>query len=323
VHHRAHVGLVNAHAERVGRADHADVVGEEAPLHLGAALAIEAGVIRHGLLSERGAELARQLLGPRARARVDDRRQRAVGLERLRHHRPLLVAARPGNGEADVRPVEAGGHSQRVSQRQPPHDVPGHLRGGRGRGRHDGRRAEHARGVPEPEVIRPEVVAPLRHAVCLVDHEQAHVDRAHAVEKADRGEALRCHVQQPQLPHLGAPQRLRVGRDVLLGVHERHRVAEAARRQRLDLVLHQRHKRRDHHGEVVPQQRRKLVAERLARPRGHHHHHVAIGERGLARLPLPGPEAGEAEVLEKRRAEIHREGHSSGGSGGQQRGLRD
>ena len=265
---------------------------------------------------EGGREVARQLLGARARARVDDRRQSVVRLQRLRDHRALLVAARPRHGEADVRPVEAGGHPQRVAQRQAAHHVARHLRSGRGGGRHDRGRAEHPRGVREPEVVRPEVVTPLGHAVRLVHHEQAHVDGAHPVEEAHGREALRRHVQQPQLPGLGAPQRVGVRRAVLLGVHERHLVAEPARGQRLHLVLHQRHERRDHHREVVAQQRRQLVAERLARPRGHHHHHVAVRQRGLARLALPGPEAGEAEVLVKRRAEIHRGDDSNAAPGG-------
>jgi hypothetical protein len=82
-------------------------------------------------------------------------------------------------------------------------------------------------------------------------------------------------------------------------------VAEPPRGKRLDLILHQRDERRDHHREVVSQQRRKLIAERLSRPGGHHHHHVAIGQRRLARLPLPRAEAGESEVLVEGGRQIH------------------
>ena len=40
-----------------------------------------------------------------------------------------------------------------------------------------------------------------------------------------------------------------------------------------------------------------------------------LGQRGLARLPLPGPERGEAEVLVECGGEIHRDGHPSAGPG--------
>ena len=79
--------------------------------------------------------------------------------------------------------------------------------------------------------------------------------------------------------------------------------------------LHQRHERGNDDGEVVAQQCRKLVAERFPGPRGHHHHHVPVRQRGLARLPLPGPEGGEAEVFVERGREVHRGGHSNAAPG--------
>jgi hypothetical protein len=75
--------------------------------------------------------------------------------------------------------------------------------------------------------------------------------------------------------------------------------------ERLDLVLHQRDERRDDDGEVVREQRGKLVAERLARARRHHDERVATRERGLARLALAASEAGESEVLAQGGVEVH------------------
>jgi hypothetical protein len=294
---RPHVRLVDAHPERVRRADDPHVVGQEAPLHDGAVLATQPGVVGDRLLAEGGREVRRDLLGARARARVDDRRQRVAGPERAGEQRPLLVTAGARHGEADVRPVEARGHAQRVAQRQPPHDVARHTRRCRGRRRDDRRGPEHPCRVGEPEVVRAEVVAPLRDAVRLVHDEQAHVRRAHPVEEPDGGEALGRDVEQLQLTRGGAIDRIRVRVAALLRIHERHAPAEPARGERLHLILHQRDKRRDDHCEVVPEQGGELVAERLPRPRRHHDHHVAVGERRLARLALPRPEAGEAEVL--------------------------
>ena len=97
---------------------------------------------------------------------------------------------------------------------------------------------------------------------------------ADPLEEPRRGEPLRRDVEQPHVPGDRALDRAPVGRGVLLGVDERHAAGRHAL-ERLDLVLHQRHERRDHERQVRPHQRRQLVAERLARARGHHHQHVA------------------------------------------------
>ena len=110
-------------------------------------------------------------------------------------------------------------------------------------------RPEPARGVGEPEVVGPEVVPPLRDAVRLVDHEQADVGAAQALEEARRGEALGRDVEQPHVPGRRLLDHAPVGRGVALRVDE----PDAARRhalERLDLVLHQRHQRRDHERQV-------------------------------------------------------------------------
>ena len=60
-------------------------------------------------------------------------------------------------------------------------------------------RAELRAASAEPEVVGPEVVAPLGDAVRLVDHEQARRDRGHPLEEPRRREALGRHVEQAQL----------------------------------------------------------------------------------------------------------------------------
>ena len=166
-------------------------------------------------------------------------------------------------------------------------------------------RAERARGVGEAEVVGPEVVPPLRDAVGLVDHEEPDARRAHPLEEAGRREALGRHVEEPQLAGQRPLERGGVGARVLLRVDERHAVAEPARAQRLHLVLHERHERRDHDRQVVAQEAGKLVAERLARAGGHDHEHVAARQRRLAGLALPGPEVAEAEELVQGGGQIH------------------
>ena len=152
-------------------------------------------------------------------------------------------------------------------------------------------RAEPARGVGEPEVVGPEVVAPLRDAVRLVDDEEPDLRLPDPLEEAGRGEALGRDVEQPRAPGRPrgrAPRRFAAasccaltsatlpGRDAL---------------QRLDLVLHQRDERRDDEREVRAHERGQLVAERLARAGGHDDEHVAARERRLHRLRCPGRNA--------------------------------
>ena len=165
----------------------------------------------------------------------------------------------------------------------------GHLRRRRRGGGDDRLRPQPARGVGEAEVVGAEVVPPLGDAVRLVDDEQADVRPPQALEEPGRGEALRRDVEQPHVARHRLLDRAAVGRGVALRVDER----DAARRhalERLDLVLHQRHQRRDHERQVGPHQRRQLVAERLARARRHHHEHVAVRERGADRLRLAAAE---------------------------------
>ena len=139
----------------------------------------------------------------------------------------------------------------------------------------------------------------------LVDDEQPDVRPPQALEEPGRGEPLRRDVEQPHVARHRLLDRAAVGRGVALRVDER----DTARRhalERLDLVLHQRHQRRDHEREVRAHQRRKLVAERLARARRHHHEHVAVRERGADRVRLAGPEGGEAEQLVQRAHGVRR-----------------
>ena len=212
---------------------------------------------------------------------------------------PGLLGRARDDREGEVRAVEARRHAHRVAQPQARDDVGRHLRRRRGGGGDDRLRPQPARGVGEAEVVGAEVVAPLRHAVRLVDHEQPDVRAAQALEEARRGEPLGRDVEQPHVPGHRLLDRAPVRRGVALGVDERDAAGRHAL-ERLDLVLHQRHQRRDHQREVRAHQRGQLVAERLARAGRHHHEHVAIRERGADRLGLAAAERGEAEQLAQR-----------------------
>ena len=311
----SHVRLVHAHAERVGGDDDPNVVAEETALDGSPPVAVEPGVIRQRLLPEGVREHGGQVLRARARARVDDRGQRTLASQGLDHQPVLLVRRRPSDREGQVGPVEAGGHAQRVAQAEARHDVGGHTRGRRCCRGHDRPRAQPPGGIRQPEVVGPEVVPPLGHAVRLVDHEQPHPGGFEALDEPGRGETLRRDVQEAQLPARRGGDRGRVVGGVPLRVDHRGELAEPARAERVHLVLHERDQRGDDHREVVPHQGGQLIAERFARAGGHDHQHVAVVERGLARLPLPSAEAGEAEALAKCPIEVHTANVQAGSAG--------
>ena len=210
------------------------------------------------------------------------------------------------DAEGEVRAVEAGRDADRVAQPEALGDVVGDLRRGR-RGRGDDRLGlQPARGVGEAEVVRPEVVAPLRDAVRLVDDEQPDLRGLHRLQERRRGEALGRDVEQAQLAGGGGLQRGAVVGGVALGVDERD-AAGRDLRQRLDLVLHERDERRDDERHVVAHERGQLVAQRLAGAGRHDDEHVARGraDRGADGVLLAGAEGVEAEGLTQGDGRIH------------------
>jgi hypothetical protein len=134
------------------------------------------------------------------------------------------------------------------------------------------------------------------------------------------GEPLGRDVEQPHVARTARSTARRLARASCCALTS----ADAPGRhalERLDLVLHQRHQRRDHERQVRPHQRRQLVAERLARAGGHHHQHVAAAGPASTASRWPGRNAGKpnsscsapsdvrarAHRLRRRRPEARRE----------------
>ena len=138
----------------------------------------------------------------------------------------------------------------------------------------------------------------------LVDGEQR--DRA-AVEQPERGlrpQPLRRQVEQVELPGEEGRLDLAALARLLGGVEEPGPHAE--RRQRVDLVLHERDQRRDDHADAAPHQRRDLVAQRLAAAGRHEHERVAAGDDVLDDLLLAAAERVVAEdPLQHPRRGVH------------------
>ncbi len=272
---RPHVGLVDPHAEGIGGDDHSHLAGHEPLLGGRAHVSPQPRVVHRHLLAERAGNEPRHLLAGAARAGVHNRGQ-CSGLRECRCEPAAFVdrGGAPNDGKREIGPVEPGRDADRVAQGEPTCDVIGH-------GRRCGRRESHRRpgtdaprGVRQKEVIGAEVVTPLRDAVRLVDHEQPDPYLPDELCEPRRGKALGRDIEQPDLSGRRPGQRLTVGGPALLRVDELDPSGRDLA-QRGHLVLHQRDERRDHEREVVAHQRRKLVAQRLARAGGHYDERVA------------------------------------------------
>ena len=127
-------------------------------------------------------------------------------------------------------------------------------------------------------------MAPLAHAVRLVDGEQRDLDRAQQLEGRGHHEPLGGDVQKLEAtgPQVAQDRRgliCREGRVQELG-------GDAVGVQGVDLVFHERNQRRDDDRGAGAMQRRDLEAERLAAPRGHEDERVAAGDEVLDDLAL-------------------------------------
>ena len=129
----------------------------------------------------------------------------------------------------------------------------------------------------ELQVLGPEVVPPLRHAVRLVDGEQRQppvlVHRGQGFEHGVHDEALGRDVQKVEFTHPQGPLRFSCLNFIQTGIQKTCLHAQLP--ERCHLVLHQGDERRDDERGALAQQRRQLVAERLAAAGGHQHQRVA------------------------------------------------
>ena len=219
-------------------------------------------------------ELGR-LLDRLAAQRVDDAGRSGA----LRPDEGDELAARVGlrlDAVLDVRPVEARHEMQRVRQLQPL----GHLAVGRGRRGGGEGEARHA-GEPlgegaQREIVGPEVVAPLRHAVRLVDRDDTELSARQEPQRGLGVQPLGRHVQQVELAgEVGTLDGGALGRRLSrVEVGGAHAVGD----ERVDLVVHQRDERAHDEPGARAHQGRHLVADALAAAGGHEHDGVAAGD---------------------------------------------
>ena len=301
VGHEAHVGLVDAHAEGDGGHHHDGVLAQEAVLVLLPHRGVQARVVR-----QRGDAFVGQphrgFFHLLAGAAVHDARFAFVLVAHEAHQLRARVVLLD-DGVADVGPVEAGHEDARFVQRQPLHDVgAGDVVGGGGE-RHPRHLRKALVQLRQAQVLGPEIVAPLAHAVRFVDGEQAQqpalVERIQHRQKARRQQPLGRGIQH----HQAAAAQLALH---VLRFFAAERGIEEGRMhagffQRTHLVVHQGDQRAHHHrhamAAAVPHDGRHLIAQALAAAGGHQHQRVAAGRHMLDDVALHAAERGVAEYL--------------------------
>ena len=183
-----------------------------------------------------------QGLGGPHRRGVDDAGTLAVPDNLARLHRSILVIRRLHHRQQQVRAIDTRADDVEIDVK-PAADVADHLFVRGGRQSEHGRRAERAYRAADLQIGRPKVVAPLRYAMRLVDHDEFDGLVLQFSDEIGIRKALGRREDE-----LGATvlQR-RLGRGLLFRVLraiERDRT-DACVVQLVDLVLHQGDQRRD------------------------------------------------------------------------------
>ena len=172
--------------------------------------------------------------------------------------------------EPDVRPVEAADDHLGVAQRAGSSTISSRTGGAAvAVSASSDRVAQRLAHVAQPQVVGPEVVAPLRDAVRLVDDEERRAGRAQARRRvsalASCSGASRTNSRSPR--GQGLEGRVAVARGASSSSRSRRAAPVAGLLDRLELVALQRDERRDDDGRPVEDEARQLVDRRLARRR--------------------------------------------------------
>ena len=280
MHDETDVGLVDPHAECVG-CDH-DARRSSDPLVLthGAHQVVHAAVIESGRYAVL-VQKSRDRFGLFPRADIDD--ARAGHASDDAQQLTVLVLGTPYD-IAQVRPLETHAADVRLAELQAAHDVLGDL----GR-RRSGQREDRHVGLqlPQPrdtQIGGPEVVAPLGDAVRLVDGQQRHAHFPETGPEQLAVDSLGSYVEKLDAAVHAVVQNA-------VDVARRHARVDRlgqnpARAQAVDLVLHQRDKRRHNDAYALRSQGGYLIDDRLAASGGHQHERVPSGAHVLDRLEL-------------------------------------
>ena len=319
VDHVAHVGLVDAHAKGVGGNHHLDIVVDKG------ALALAAGVITHaGMVAANANAAGTQCLGKLTCQRIDRLTGRAIhdaALARMRDHivahpRGLGLVAHLLAAKVEILAIEARHHRRGVLQAEHLLNVRTHALGRRsGKGRHDGALRQGIDELANLQVSGAKILAPLAHAVRLVNGHERHANAAGTRSLLRKGQKTRLEQALGRHVHkLVAALARPLEHGVLLGRSKTGvEIAGSCtrREQRTGLVFHKRQQRTHHKGDAGQHERGHLVANGLAGARGHNTQRIATGKDRIDHAVLPRAKRGVAKIGAERveRHLLHAIGH--------------
>ena len=319
MNHVAHVGLVDTHAKGIGGNHHLNIVVDKG------ALALTTGVVAHaGMVAANANAAGAQRPGKLARQRIDRLAGRAIhdaALARMRNH----IVAHPGGlglvahllaTKVEVLAIEARHHRRGVLQAEHLLNVRAHTLGRRsGKGCHDRALRQGIDELANLQVGGAEILAPLAHAVGLVNGHERHANAAVRRGLLRKGQKTRLEQALGRHIHkLVAPLTSTLEHGVLLG-RGKARVEIAGsrtrREQRTGLVLHKRQQRTHHKGDAGQHERGHLVANGLAGARGHNTQRIATGKDRIDHAVLSRAKRGVAKMGAERveRHLLHAIGH--------------
>ena len=175
-----------------------------------------------------------------------------------------------------------------IAEPEPFGDLPVRFTGCGGGQCHSRYTGETLGQIPEREIVGPEVMTPLRHAMRLVDRDDTERAALEQLRGLRPRQSFGSHVQKIELPcqisildlatFLRRLGRIEVGR------------AHTTGPQRIDLVVHERDERTDHQPRALPDQRRHLVGDGLTATGRHEHDRVAPADHLLDDRRLVAPE---------------------------------
>ena len=319
VDHVAHVGLVDAHAKGVGGNHHLDIVVDKG------ALALATGIVAHaGMVAANANAAGAQCLGKLRGQRINCLAGRTIhdaALARMRDH----VVAHPGSlglvahllaTKVEVLAIEARHHGRGVLQAKHLLNVRAHTLGRRsGKGRHDGALRQGIDKLANLQVSGTEILAPLAHAVGLVNGHERHANAGGTRSLLRKGQKTRLEQALGRHIHkLVAALARPLEHGVLLGRSKAGveiAGSRTRREQRTGLVLHKRQQRTHHKGDAGQHERGHLVANGLAGARGHNTQRIATGKNRIDHAVLPRAKRGVAKIGAERveRHLLHAIGH--------------
>ncbi len=195
MHDETEIGLVDSHAERVGRHNHRRLPGHERLLHGAAIFESHPGMVDAHLPTQLRQQLFGDLVAGTARGRIDDSRS-ARGGQKLKQLRifPGFVAA--AGLEIQIRAREPRHQDFGILQLQQFGHVVAHRRGG-GSGQRDRRRITQVPPeLAQTRIVRPKIMPPLANAMSFVHGQQANRRLLQCFHERPAPQSLGRHIHQ-------------------------------------------------------------------------------------------------------------------------------